>query len=238
MDEVENKLDEQQISTAETENQEFTQKIEEKQIPEESYGVRTLRKRNDELVAELKKQREMLEQLKQAQMAPVKPDELDTVGDEDYIPAGKVRKMIAREAQKIAAQETEKLIKQQEQSMFLQRLRGQFSDFDDVVNTETLALLEEQDPELAETIAATKDQYKIGLQTYKYIKAAGLQSKVPQARRQKEVEQKLEKNSKTIQTPQAYDKRPMAQAFKMSDTEKKALYEEMMGYAQQAGMGY
>ena len=60
-------------------------------------------------------------------------------------------------------------------------------------------------------------------------------------RHAKEVEKKIEKNEKTVQSPQAYNKRPMAQAFSMtnmSDGEKTKLYEEMMGYASQAGHGY
>lgn len=233
MDEVENKAVVQEITTPETEAVETKPVVQEK--PEETAGVRALRKRNDELAAELKKQREMLDQFK-AQAA--KPDELDSVNDDDYIPAGKVRKLIAREAQKMAAQETERLLRAQEQSQFLTRLKTKFSDFDEIVNPETLALLEEQDPELAASIAEEKDPYRIGLQTYKYIKASGIQSKVPQSRRAKEVEKKLEKNAQTVQTPQAYDKRPMAQAFRMSDTDKKALYEEMMSYASQAGSGF
>ena len=58
-----------------------------------------------------------------------------------------------------------------------------------------------------------------------------LGDKVPSARRAKEVEKKLEQNAKTVQTPQAYDKRPMAQAFQMSKAEMANIYKEMMGYA-------
>ncbi len=98
--------------------------------------------------------------------------------------------------------------------------------------------MEEQDPELAKSIADTNDPYKIAIQSYKYIKAMGIESKVPNARRAKEIDKKIEKNEKTVQTPQAYEKRPMAEAFKLTDSMKSDLYSEMMSYANQAGMGY
>ena len=117
-------------------------------------------------------------------------------------------------------------------------LKAKYTDFDDVVNPETIAILEEQEPELAQTIIDLKDPYKIGMQTYKYIKALNIVDSVPQARRSKEVGKKIEENKKTVQSPQAFDKRPMAQAFKLTETEKTKLYEEMMSCASQAGFSY
>jgi hypothetical protein len=58
-----------------------------------------------------------------------------------------------------------------------------------------------------------------------------LQAKVPDSRRSKEIDQKLEKNAKTVQSPLANDKRPMAQAFKLTEAEKSQLQDEMMRYA-------
>ena len=45
------------------------------------------------------------------------------------------------------------------------------------------------------------------------------------------IDQKLDKNAKTVQSPLANDKRPMAQAFKLTENEKSKLQEEMMHYA-------
>jgi hypothetical protein len=74
----------------------------------------------------------------------------------------------------------------------------------------------------------------MAITSYKYIKALNLVDKVPNARRVREVEKKLDRNGKTIQSPMAFDKRPMAQAFKSTEADKNRLYEEMMGYASQA----
>lgn len=199
-----------------------------------------MRVQNKQLAAELKSQREEMERWK-AQMAPKEVDELDSIGEEEYIPKGKVDRLVNKRASKIAEEIAERKVQEmfhkQEQAQFLDKLNRQYGDFKDVVTPETLALLEEKDPELALTIAELKDPYKIGLQSYKYIKAMNLSEKVPEARRAKEVDKKLEENAKTVQTPQAYEKRPMAQAFRMTDAERSALYQEMMGFASQASCG-
>lgn len=209
---------------------------------------RQMRMRQNELERKLKEKEEMLEKFVHMQLnaqvasAPKEIDELDQISDEEFIPKGKVKKLVEKQAQKyaeeVAKRETEKFIQQQHQSQFLDRLKKQYSDFDEIVNPETLALLEQQNPDLAQTIVDLKDPYKIGLQSYNYIKAMNLHDKVPQVRRAKEVEKKLDQNAKTVQTPQAFDKRPMAQAYKMTDVENKKLYEEMIGYARQASFSY
>lgn len=211
-------------------------------------NFKAMRKRQDELERKLKEKDEMLDRYlhmhmtQQASQQPQEVDELDAISDDEFIPKGKVNKLVekkaARIAQDIARQETEKFMKQHNELQFLDRLKKQYSDFDQVVNSETLSILEEQEPELAQTIADLKDPYKIGISSYKYIKALNLSEKSDDVRRAKEVEKKLEKNAKTVQTPQAYEKRPMAQAFKLTDSEKAKIYQEMMGYASQAGFSY
>jgi hypothetical protein len=198
-----------------------------------------MRRKQRDLERDLKMQRDMNEKLMQMSVQANPPkqeiDELDAIGDDEFIPKGKVNKLVekkaARIAEEIAKRETEKFFTQQHQSQFMDRLKSKYSDFDEVVNSETMALLEEQDPELATSIAELKDPYKIGMQCYKYMKAINLAEKVPATRRAKEVDKKLEQNAKTVQTPQAFDKRPMAQAFQMTKTELANIYKEMMGYA-------
>lgn len=205
---------------------------------------KAMRQQQEELKRELRMQREVNERL--LQMTQVQPkaqehDELESLSDDEFIPKGKVKKLVQKEKESIKQEviaEMQNLQRKQNDAQFLDRLKKQFSDFEDVVNPETLSLLEKQDPELAETIVELKDPYKIGVQSYKYIKALGISDKAPASRRAKEVEKKLEKNEKTIQTPQAYEKRPLAQAFQMTEAERKNLYKEMMGYASQAGFSY
>lgn len=200
---------------------------------------KAMRLKNAELEKELKKRQEVMDQILQAQLAnsapKPEPDEFDSIGAGEFIPKATVERLVEKKAQQyaeqIAKKEIEKHFKQQNDSQFVERLTRQYSDFSEIVNPETLSLLEEREPELAKTIADLKDPYKMGVQTYKFIKAMNLVEKAPEARRQKETEKQIEKAEKSVPSPASFDKRPIAQAFKMTDAMKKDLYREMMGYA-------
>ncbi len=246
MDDVENSAI-QEVAPQLTENRDNTQTQESKTDNSQDRNWREMRRKQQDLERELKMQREMNERLLQmaSQNQPkaiAEVDEFDSIGDDEYIPKGKVAKLVEQKAEKKAAEaarkEVEKFMQQQYQSTFLDRLKREYSDFEDVVNADTLSILEEKKPALAQAIAESKDPYKIGVQSYEYIKAFNLQGDVSKSKRAKEVEDKLEKNAKTVPSPQAYDKRPMAAAFKMTETEKKALYEEMMISARGSGFSY
>jgi hypothetical protein len=202
-----------------------------------------MRIKNAELERRLKERDEMVEKMLQMQMSnqtpqKAEPDEFDSIGADEFIPKGKVERLVEKKAQKyaeeIAKREVERHIQKANESQFMDRLNRQYSDFSDVVNPETLSLLEEREPELAQSIAELKDPYKIGMQSYKFIKAMNLIQKVPETRRQKEVEKAIEKSEKSVQSPAAFEKRPIAQAFKLTDAMKKDLYREMHGYAAMA----
>jgi uncharacterized protein YPO0396 len=202
-----------------------------------------MRLKNAELERELKQLRETQMQIMQAQLASQQPvrqeiDEFDKIGDEEFIPLGKVKKLAEKNSQKVlknaedlVKQEVQKALQKRDQDQFLDRLNRQYTDFSEVVTPETLSILEEKEPELAATIADLKDPYKIGMQSYKYIKALGLSKAAKDVRREREVEKAIEKQEKAVTSPMAYDKRPIAQAFQLTDAMKKDLYREMHGYA-------
>ena len=202
-----------------------------------------MRLKNAELERELKQFRDMQMQLMQAQIgnaAPAKQevDEFDQIGDEEFIPLGKVKRLAEKNTQKVlknteelVRQEVQKALQKQHQDQFMDRLSRQYSDFSEIVNPETLSILEEKEPELASTIADLKDPYKIGVQSYKYIKAMGLSQSAKEVRREKEIDKAIDKSQKATPSPMSYDKRPIAQAFKLTDAMKKDLYREMHGYA-------
>lgn len=207
-----------------------------KKAEEQEKNWKAMRQRQKEMEIELRQKNEMLERLLQPQKQAVQEVAEPEEPDEEYVPAGKVKGIARRTVQPLEKkiQELENKLAHQEQQKLVQSLRTQFPDFDDIVNVETLEMLEKNEPELAATIAEFKDPYKMGIQSYKYIKALGLVEKLPESRRTKEVVQKIEKNSKAVQSPTAYDKRPMAQAFKTTQADSKRLYEEMMFYAGKA----
>lgn len=222
--------------------------VQQVQEPVTNQHLKAMRLKNAELERELKQLREAQMQMMQAQLAqqqqPVhqaEPDEFDKIGDEEFIPLGKVKKLAEKNTQKVlknaedlVKQEVQKALQKRDQDQFMDRLNRQYADFSEVVTAETLSILEEKEPELAATIADLKDPYKIGMQSYKYIKALKLSETAKDVRREKEVDKAIEKSEKAVTSPMAYDKRPIAQAFKLTDAMKKDLYREMHGYAAMA----
>lgn len=174
-----------------------------------------------------------------SQSAPIEPDIIQEIEREEYVPGEKVARALKKQKEDFRKEldEVKKTYAAQHQQNLFSDLKREYADFDEVVTSETLAILEETNPKLAHAIAASKDPYSIAIQSYEYIKAKGLTNKL-QSKRMQETDSRIEQNKTTIQSPQAFDKRPIAQAFKMTDDMKKDLYREMTGYAQQAGMGY
>ena len=214
------------------------------QEPVTNQHLKAMRLKNAELERELKQLREAQMQMMQAQLAnsapqrQAEPDEFDKIGDEEFIPLGKVKKLseknnqkVLKNAEELVQQEVQKALRKQEENQFMDRLSRKYSDFSEVVNAETLSILEEKEPELAATIADLKDPYKIGMQSYKYIKALKLSETAKDVRREKELDKAIAKQEKAVTSPMAYDKRPIAQAFQLTDAMKKDLYREMNGYA-------
>jgi hypothetical protein len=243
MDEVENNMAVMESAAPEASPPESAPPQEMQIDDRKEKNWREIRRINAELEKKAKAQEELIANLLKQQMSFQNPqasqvDELDSIPDADYIPKGDVKKLLKKEKEEIkkeAREEARRYWEEQEKANFHNRLRSKFSDFDEVVTAETLELLEQQDPDLSSTIAELKDPYKMGLQTYKYIKSLGLSQKAPDHRRTKEVEKKIEQNQKTVQSPQAFEKRPMAQTFQMTEQMKKELWKEMNGYAQMAG---
>jgi hypothetical protein len=199
-----------------------------------------MERKEERLLKELAKRDEMLERLI-TQSTPQKPqeiDEIDSISDEEYLEKRQSKKLVKKEIAPLLdeIESLKKTIKAQQAMTGVANLRSKYSDFDEVVNPETLAILQEKEPEVAEMLGNMTDAYKMGMQAYKFIKANDISSP-SSSRRSKEVEKKLEQNSKTVQTPQAYDKRPMAQAFVMTDNLKKELQDEMMRCSRMSG-GY
>ena len=206
---------------------------------------RELRRAKEEWERKAKMQEEILQRMMSQQQvhsapAPQEEDIITDIAKEEYVAGEKVAKGFKKLEEKFdrRVQEIERRYEEKHKNALFNDLKREFPDFDEVVNSETLSLLEETNPRLASTIASSKDPYSIAVQSYEYIKAKGLSNKGSSSKRAQEVEQKLEQNKKTVQSPQAFEKRPMAAAFKMTETMKKELQQEMYHFAQQAGMGY
>jgi hypothetical protein len=203
-----------------------------------------VRRKQREAEYKLQAQEEMIEKLLAAtkttpvHQAPEEPDEFANIDPDDIPTWGQADRRIEKKAEAIAEKKYREFRAQEEQSRFLEHLKSEFSDFSDVVNPDSIAILEEKQPKLAATIAELKDPYKMGLQTYHYLKAMDLSGDVSKKRHAKEAAKKMEKNENAVQSPQAFNKRPMAQAFHVTEAEKTKLYDEMMGYSRLSGGQY
>jgi hypothetical protein len=223
------------------------------QTAEDADWIRNLRKdrkdalkRAEEAENRIKMQEELLQrvltqQQVQQPVAVQEEDIISQIAQEEYVPGEKVAKALKRQQDQFRKEldEVKKTYSNQKQNNLFNDLKREFSDFDEIVNPETIAILDETNPRLANAIASSNDPYLIAVQTYEYIKAKGLASKLP-SKRAAETDRKLEQNKKTVNSPVAFQKRPMAQAFSMdvlTDSQKKELQNEMTMYARQAG-GY
>lgn len=196
---------------------------------------RQTRQRMKEQEAMLRAQQEVIDRL--TKQSPQQASPTETFSDSDYLNAGKTKEVIQAEAKRIAEAQVNQILQERERANFHQRLKTKFNDFDEVVNADSLALLEEEDPELAQSISSVSDPYQAGLMVYKHLRNNPMLEKLPNRKRRKETEQKLKKNENIVPSPAQYEQRPMAQAFNMGSEDSSKLFEEMMKYAGQTS-GY
>ena len=235
MEEAELNSEQQEVAPQEAETE--TPEEQPKQLSRDEYQERNWAAMRQKMADIERTVREKDDLIAKAIVSKAQPQPIEEeIDPEEYANYHGVQKITKKTLQPVE----EKLQKlEQELTMYRQRalfdsLRTKFPDFDEIVNPETIAIFEKKEPELAQQFAEEVDPYKMGIKTYKYIKALNITEEVPNARRQKEAKKMLEKNAKTVQSPQAFDKRPMAQVFRLTEADKTKLYEEMTGFASQA----
>jgi hypothetical protein len=204
-------------------------------------------KKAEEAERKAKLQEELIRQLmmNQGQTAQVgQEDVLQELQKEEYASGEKLAKVLKAQKEEFDKQLAE-LKKAQEQQYYARQeteIRTTYPDYEDVVNPETLDLLKDTNPKLANRVANLLkiDPMDGAIFAYETISQAGILDKIPGLRRSKEVEKKLEQNKKTVQSPQAFDKRPLAQAMSFADQKKAqaALWAETQRYASMSGGGY
>ena len=105
-----------------------------------------------------------------------KEPELDD-DDSDIPTLGQTKKTARREAETVSEKVIRKVLEEERQKNAPSLLKNKFSDFDDVVSTENVNYLIENEPELAESLKNTPDFYKKGVAAYKMIKGLGIAKK-------------------------------------------------------------
>lgn len=180
-------------------------------------------KERDQYIKSLKEQ---MDELKHEVMSTKRPKEEEPeISDDDFL----TKKQALHFAEQIADKKYSERMAQYEQQNFKTRAQQTYKDFDEVVTPENLQRLESEMPEIASLIAESRDNYKMACGAYKAIKKLQRESDP-----KKEIEANkaaLENNKKEPLAAAAVDRRPIAQATRLSDKDYQKLWEEMQYYA-------
>lgn len=141
-----------------TEVQEQPQRVETKQESPQDRNWREASRALKELRAQNEELRQQLEQLHtRTQQSPEEESAPD-----DWVTNKRLEKRFRDMEEKIKAREAE---------LVMDRLKARYNDFDDVVTPENIEYLRENDPELAMSLQALKDDpFQQGIAAYKMLK--------------------------------------------------------------------
>jgi len=100
----------------------------------------------------------------QQQLDDNRHDEEFVIGDDDLLEGKHFKSLEKKQSQRIA---------QLEAQVIESKIRSTYPDFDEVVNNETISMLKDADPELAESIASNRNLHSQAVTAYKSIKRYG-----------------------------------------------------------------
>lgn len=127
------------------------------------------RRKMQELEKRSSEQEEIIRRLSQPAQAK-EDDELEKLGRDDIITYGQVEKLIEKKAERFA----QKAIQQHAASTVEERIQLKYPDFNQVVTDENIRYLNENEPELAESLKYSPDPFKQAVAVYKLLKRSGL----------------------------------------------------------------
>lgn len=162
--------------------------VEKKYKPTPQESIAALKKKAERMERERDEalmKAQQYEQQRPKESAPVEEEDID-IADND-LAEGKHLKKLKREVKQLKVQLQQNL-EQSNASMIETKLRSTFTDFDSVVTKENVEMLRDMEPELASTLASSKDMYATAVSAYKMIKRLGINQNHYDA--EKEVAQK------------------------------------------------
>lgn len=192
-------------------------------------NFRALREAKEKAERERDEALRFAQELKQAQ--PKQPEEDDTINlGPDDLAEGKHLSKVDRKIKKLE----EQLKQYQQQTTALsveQRLKNDFRDIEKVVTKENIAALQEQYPEVAQTLSSSTDPYAVGSAAYTLIKKLGIyQEDNFEAERERAQKNASKPRPLTSVSPQQGDSplsRANAFANGLTDDLRKQLLQEM-----------
>lgn len=114
-----------------------------------------------------------LEQKYKPQVQQTQPEDEDIGLRDDELAEGKHLSKFGRKIKRLE-EELNQYKKQTTEQTAEMKLKSQYPDFDKVVNSDTIRSLQEQEPELYDTIKSSNDLYKQAVAAYKLIKKNGI----------------------------------------------------------------
>lgn len=163
-------------------------------------------------------------------LKPQEKDPLDEV--EDYVDAPRLKAKLDKErirnleeAKKIAKQIYEEQKREDEKRNFLERLKGQFADYDQIMSEKNIANLEKIDPVFIETVCSIEDDYQRRLKTYKKLKSLENSKRSDD---KSSIKEKIEENARNPYYVSPSSGSPPAVEFDLkSNSARKEAYERL-----------
>lgn len=168
---------------AESHDSEETSEAQEKSDKEQNFS--RLRESKEQLERENKELREVVMRGLKQESSSAPPKEEDDLGidDEDIVEGRLVKKLYKKLREVESRYERDKL------ATIPDRLRGKFSDFDQVVTQENVEKLKLAEPELYASITSGNDLYAKGVSAYKTLRAMGIAKDDPYVAQKEHVQQ-------------------------------------------------
>ncbi len=129
------------------------------------YNFKKLRETNRQLEERVRKSEETLNSIAASNQQSTSSIEENEIGEEDLVEGKHLKKAITK---------IEEMIVQKEMEAIPDKLRGRFSDFDEVVTQENLNKLKDTEPEMYRTIRTGTDLFAKGIAAYKTLKSLGI----------------------------------------------------------------
>jgi len=150
---------------------------------DKEYNFKQLRETNEDLKRQVSELRDFVnskENIPQEKPAP-QEDELLSLSPDDIVTYGQVDRLAEKKAREIV----DKVFQERETAELPKKVKAQYSDFDEIVNKETVKEFEQSEPALASACAVSANPYEA---TYKMLKIL----------RQQKTDGKIAKNEEII----------------------------------------
>jgi len=197
---------------------------EQKANSDKELNFKRLRDSNEELKRQINALREDLSKPRDTQ--PAQKDELADLGEDDILTKRQAMVLAQRQAKQIV----EEVLVAREKRDLPNRVKQKYTDFDELVNQQTVEEFEKTEPELAQICSNSSNPYEATYKMIKLLKAGKDASKPKQAT--KSNDEVIEENLKKPVSSNTFSKKGgLGSANIFGSMSKEQLYKEMMDSA-------